>query len=180
MSFDASFSLFSDNDSKLIESSIYYNHYKYEENNWEYYFENNNNTSINFKVIQRNEYPNFKYEDSYTLKNLHESFRLLTLYDNISDVINFFKERIENKGIIKYIEGNYFKLIFKSPMKDVNDVIIKIKPKQFDNREKLLESTKEILRLKKSFLQIEEKINLINQLIENNNKEIENIKNNDF
>ncbi len=177
MSFDASFSLFSDNDSKLIESSIDYNHYKYEENNWEYYFDNNNNTSINFKVIQTNEYPNNKYEDSYTLKNLHESFRLLTLYDNISDIICFFKERIENKGINKYIEGNYYKLIFKSPMKDVNDVVIKIQPKKFDKREKLLESTKEILRLKNSFLQIDEKIKLINQLLEKNNKDIENIQN---
>jgi hypothetical protein len=177
MSFNVNFSILSDNESKIFESSIYFNNYKFEENNWEYYFENNNNTSINFKVIQRNEYPNFKYEDSYTLKNLHESFRLLTLYDNISDIIGFFKERIENKEMIKYIEGNYFKLIFKSPMKDVSDVIIKIKPEKFDIRERLLESTKEILKLKKSFLQIDEKIELINQLIENNNKDIENLKN---
>ena len=79
--------------------------------------------------------------------------------------------------MIKYIEGNYFKLIFKSPMKDVSDVIIKIKPEKFDIRERLLESTKEIVKLKKTFLQIDEKIELINQLIENNNKDIENLKN---
>ena len=68
---------------------------------------------------------------------------------------------------MKEIEGNYFKLTFKSPMIKIKDIIIKLKPKEINKREILLMMTKETTRLKKSYNQIDQKISNLSTSISN-------------
>ena len=81
----------------------------------------------------------------------------------------------KNEKYKKEIEGNYFKLTFKSPMIKIKDIIIKLKPKEIDRREILLMMTKEIHTIKKSYSQIEQKISNLSTSISNLTTSISNL-----
>ena len=163
------------NDAASISDIYKKDSYFFKENNWEYIFINNIN-SINFKVYERNNFPSYKYEDNITLKQLHESYKLLTLYDNIYDIILFLKESFEKDQVEKLKERNYFKFIFKSPLIDVSDIIIKIKPVEISKREKLIECTKEIVVIKKLYNKLNSDINSLQKYLEKNESNLMTLK----
>ena len=120
-----------------------------------------------FTISIIDDFPNLIYEDLFSILELKENNKLLSVYDNINQIYNFLEERIKNEKYKKEIEGNYFKLTFKSPMIKIKDIIIKLKPKEIDRREILLMMTKETHRLKKSYYQIDQKISNISTSISN-------------
>ena len=125
------------------------------------------NDNLIFTITLLNDFPNLIYEDLFSILELKENNKLLSVYDNINQIYNFLEERIKNEKYKKEIEGNYFKLTFKSPMIKIKDIIIKLKPKEIDRREILLMMTKETHRLKKSYYQIDQKISNISTSISN-------------
>ena len=125
------------------------------------------NDNLIFTITLLNDFPNLIYEDIFSILELKENNKLLSVYDNIIQIYNFLQERIKNKYYKKEIEGNYFKITFKSPMIKIKDIIIKLKPKEIDRREILLMMTKEIHTIKKSYSQIEQKISNLSTSISN-------------
>ena len=123
--------------------------------------------NIIFTIAIINDFPNLIYEDIFSILELKENNKLLSVYDNIIQIYNFLQERIKNKYYKKEIEGNYFKITFKSPMIKIKDIIIKLKPKEIDKREILLMMTKETNSLKKSYNQIDQKISNLSTSISN-------------
>ena len=114
--------------------------------------------NIIFTIAIINDFPNLIYEDIFSILELKENNKLLSVYDNIIQIYNFLQERIKNK---------YYKKAFKSPMIKIKDIIIKLKPKEIDKREILLMMTKETNSLKKSYNQIDQKISNLSTSISN-------------
>ena len=128
--------------------------------------------NIRFEIFHKDSFPNVKYYDCFSLDYLKENNKLLKVYDNINQIYNFFEERKKKKLFLKEFEQNYFKLTFKSPMINVNDVIIKLRIKELKQRDLLLNIFKEIKKLKTSHSDIEKNLNNLKSKIEKNQTEI--------